>query len=230
MKNPNRELWNNRHRVLRAALEETDEYEKAIELFLSQHAMVHSTEVARSEWSFDDELWQGLNEESIRYIPPGGEHSIAWCIYHIARCEDVTVNLLVAGSPQVMNKENRAERMKATIRHTGNEMGNDSIVELSNSIDINTLREYRLTVGHRTREVVQQIQPGDLKQNVDPYRIKQVWDEGAVIKAAGYIVNYWGKRTIAGLLLMPPTRHNFVHLNEALRLKQKQPRNRKKVG
>jgi hypothetical protein len=35
------------------------------------------------------------------------------------------------------------------------------------------------------------------------------------------IVDYWGSRTIAGLLLMPPTRHNFTHLNEARMLKQK---------
>jgi hypothetical protein len=33
--------------------------------------------------------------------------------------------------------------------------------------------------------------------------------------------DYWSKKTIAGLLLMPPTRHNFVHLNEAARIRQK---------
>jgi hypothetical protein len=50
-----------------------------------------------------------------------------------------------------------------------------------------------------------------------------VQDERAVLEAASDITDYWGKRTIAGLLLMPATRHNLVHLNEALRLKQKQP-------
>jgi hypothetical protein len=37
-------------------------------------------------------------------------------------------------------------------------------------------------------------------------------------KCAGFA---WSKRTVAGLLPMPPTRHNFLHLNEALRIKQK---------
>jgi hypothetical protein len=32
-------------------------------------------------------------------------------------------------------------------------------------------------------------------------------------------VDYWSRRTVAGLLLMPPTRHCFLHLNEALRIK-----------
>ena len=39
--------------------------------------------------------------------------------------------------------------------------------------------------------------------------------------SAREIVDYWGGLTIAGLVLMPPTRHNFVHLNEALRIRQK---------
>ena len=46
--------------------------------------------------------------------------------------------------------------------------------------------------------------------------------EGAVLEVASDLIDYWAKRTIAGLLLMPATRHNLVHLNEALRLKQKQ--------
>ena len=47
------------------------------------------------------------------------------------------------------------------------------------------------------------------------------WDEGAVVEGARGLLDYWGGLTIAGLLLMPPTRHNFVHLNEAWMLKGK---------
>lgn len=46
-------------------------------------------------------------------------------------------------------------------------------------------------------------------------------ETGAVTPEALEIVTYWSKRTIAGLLLMPPTRHNFLHLNEAFRIKSK---------
>jgi len=42
-----------------------------------------------------------------------------------------------------------------------------------------------------------------------------------VVEAARGIVEYWGRRTLAELLLALPTRHNLVHLNESLRLKQK---------
>jgi hypothetical protein len=41
-----------------------------------------------------------------------------------------------------------------------------------------------------------------------------------MVAAASDVLEYWGKRTIAGLLLMPPTRHCFLHLNEAMRIRQ----------
>ena len=100
-------------------------------------------------------------------------------------------------------------------------MDNESVANLSSALDIDALRDYRLAVGRRTREIVKQILPGELPQKVDSARLQKVLDEGAVTREAIEIVNYWGKRTIAGLLLMPPTRHNFLHLNEALRIKQK---------
>jgi len=56
---------------------------------------------------------------------------------------------------------------------------------------------------------------------VDSSRIAEVLTEGAVTPEAMEVVHYWSKKTMAGLLLMPPTRHCFLHLHEALRIKQK---------
>ena len=61
----------------------------------------------------------------------------------------------------------------------------------------------------------------DLTAKVDPVRIQHVLDVGAIRPDSTYITDYWGKRDIRGLLLMPATRHNIVHLNEAARLKKK---------
>jgi hypothetical protein len=97
----------------------------------------------------------------------------------------------------------------------------DEVVTLSKQIDIQSLREYRIAIGTRTRKIVSQLQPSDLKQKVNPSRLQYLLDEGAVVEAARGLLNYWGGLTHAGLLLMPSTRHNFIHLNEALRLKKK---------
>jgi tRNA A37 N6-isopentenylltransferase MiaA len=122
---------------------------------------------------------------------------------------------------QLLNQDDWFERMKTTARDTGNAMDAAEVANLSATIDIEALRAYRVAVGRRTREIVKQLQPEDLKQQVDPSRLQQMLDEGAVVEVARGLLDYWGKRNIAGLLLMPATRHNLVHLNEALRLKQR---------
>ena len=92
---------------------------------------------------------------------------------------------------------------------------------MSANIDIKALRDYRIAVARRTRQVVKKLQAKDFNQEVDPDRIEKVLKEGAVAPEAVEITNYWSKKTIAGLLLMPPTRHCILHLNEAMRIKQK---------
>jgi hypothetical protein len=220
--NANRKQWNQQQQTLQAALKHPEDFLKAKELFMCQHAMVHATAMSQSElWSFEDEVLQNMTEADFRHIPQNEEHSIAWILWHIARIEDVTMNLLIAGTPQLFQQDHWQERLKTTIGHTGNAMSVEAIAELSAALDIEVLREYRIAVGRRTQQIVKQLEPMALKYNVNPARLQQVRKQGAVVEAADEIVAYWGSRTYAGLLLMPATRHNFLHLNEALRLKQK---------
>ena len=122
-------------------------------------------------------------------------------------------------SPQLLNQDNWQQKMNVAICHTGNSMNSKKIISFSDTVKIDALLAYRLAVGLRTREITLQLTPNALKQKVDPICIQRVMNEGAIIKEACGIANYRSKRTIAGLLLMPATRHNNVHLNEALKLK-----------
>lgn len=211
-----------RQTELRHLMTSANQHDKAVQLFMSQHAMLHSRKMAQSEaWSFEDEVFNDMLEADIRLIPPGSEHSIAWLIWHIARCEDVTMNLLVAGSPQILHRDSWLTQLRITVCDTGNAMDEAQMANFSNTIDIELLRAYRLAVGRRTREIVRQLEPAKLKQKVDACRIQQVMEEGAVVEAAHGIADYWSKRTIAGLLLMPATRHNLIHLYEAFQVKRR---------
>jgi hypothetical protein len=172
-----------------------------------------------ARWSFEDEVLDDMPEAHIRRVLPGSEHSVAWLIWHMARCEDITLNLLVAGTPQVLHAGGWLKQLKITVCDTGNAMNRTSLAEFSAAIDLDALRSYRLAVGRRTRDIVKQLRPADLKRKVESARMQQVLREGAVVEAARGIADYWSKRTVAGLLLMPATRHSLIHLNEALRLK-----------
>lgn len=217
----NRKLWNTGQQKLRQALAAKD-YPLAVEQFMIQHAMVHSKRISRlGIWSFEDEFWNGLTEKSIRTIPPKGEHSIAWILFHIARIEDITMNMLIAGTQQVYKYDKWAKKLKSTIHHSANNMDDPGVARLSASLDVHALREYRRSVGRRTREIVRKIKQDQFEQKVEPIRLERLLKEGAMIEEAMEIIDYWSKRTISGLLLMPPTRHNYLHLNEAFKIKAK---------
>lgn len=66
-----RKLWNKQQSEFRGVLLSFNQHPRAIQLFLSQHAMLHSAELAQSEpWSFEDELFSDLSAEHTRRIPP----------------------------------------------------------------------------------------------------------------------------------------------------------------
>ena len=105
---------------LRRIMMSFSQHHKAIELFLSQHALLHSAKMAQTEpWSFEDEVLNDMNEEQIRRIPQNCDHSVGWNIWHIARIEDVAMSLLVAGSPQLLHRDNLLKLMKISARDTG---------------------------------------------------------------------------------------------------------------
>jgi hypothetical protein len=213
---------NRQQTVVREALKGAVPFEQAIQLCLAQNAMLHSAQVSpTTTWSFEDEVLDDLTEAVFRRIPENEEHSIVWCIWHLARIEDTAMNFLVAGSVPVFVRDDWFGQIGVPFRDAGNEMSAEDIVKLSTEIDLKALRAYRVSVGRRTQEIISRLTEKDLKQKVDPIRIQKVLDAGAIKPESSYITDYWCKRDIRGLLLMPATRHNIVHLNEAARLKKR---------
>ena len=216
----NPQALNKNQSTLRATL--TSGAANAIDAFLDQHACLHSATVAPGvAWSYEDQILDDLSETLFRRIPAGEEHSIAWCLWHITRIEDVTMNILLAGEPQFFYAEGFFEAMKTPFRDTGNAFSVDRMEELSQRLDFPALRDYRVAVGKKTRQIISHLEPADLKKKLDHTRFQRMLDEGAVTPETHWLIDYWSGLTIAGLLLMPPSRHCLSHLNEAARLKKK---------
>jgi hypothetical protein len=216
-----RKVWNEQQQALRQSLTSLENPSVAIEIFLRQHAMLHAAGMSgMALYSFEDETLAGLTDQQMRTIPRNLEHSIAWVVWHSTRIEDATLNLLVAGRPQVLFEQAWFERLGISERDTGNAMEPAAVAALSAAIHLPALRDYRRSVGCRTRLIVKQLGAQELIQKVDPARLENMRSQGAVRPEAGDLLEYWSGLTITGLLLMPPTRHAFVHWNEALRIKQ----------
>lgn len=224
-----KELWGSKQKLLRSILLKVDQFEEAITLCLEQHAMVHSSEMSQiNSVTFEDELWEGLNETTFRTMPTVKDETIAWSLWHVTRIEDITMSILVADEAQVIHRDNWLEKMNVRVYDTGNSMTDREIIDLSSKINMQELRKYRIAVGRMTREVIQNFQPEDLKRKMQSARLQRVLDEGAVlnVNGANWLIDFWGRKNVAGILLMPITRHHMVHINESMRLKKKcQPYN-----
>lgn len=140
------------------------------------------------------------------------------------------MNILIAGEPQILYSGNWLEKMGAVIHDTGNAMNEREIEVFGNSIDMQSIRDYRISVGRKTRNIIKSMKVEDLKKRVESERLQRIMEEGAVVEEARWLIDYWGKKTFSGLLLMPATRHNLVHLNESMRVLGKEKSRAKGKG
>jgi hypothetical protein len=104
----------------------------ALEFFALHHERLH-LQVTR-------DFLQGLSEPQMR-LRPQGLNSIAWLVWHMARCEDA-LNLLLAGRPQVLDAEGWLPRLQLSIRDVGTEMSDDEASDLSARIHLPALRDF----------------------------------------------------------------------------------------
>ncbi len=133
----------------------------ARDLFLDQHAAVHSAAVGGNKMSAVERALGGVSDEQMRVRPREDLNSIAWILWHIARAEDIFVNPVLAGRSQVLD-DAWVRRLGVDRRDFGIGMSKDEVSDLTGRVDLGALREYRDAVGKRTREVVGGFKSGGL--------------------------------------------------------------------
>jgi len=216
--------WNDDIKELRKIILKPDKIQESKSLALSLHSMVHLSIMSGvDKKTFEDELWEGLDENTFRTSQNQKGRTIAYGIWHCTRIEDITMNLLVAGDKQIFNRENWQEKINSNITDTGNAMSEDDIMEFSKNINMEELKKYRIEVGRRTRDIVENLSTQDMKRNFDKHRLQRILDERAVldVKASNWLIDFWGRKNVAGIILMPMTRHQVIHINESLSAKKK---------
>ncbi len=216
--------WNDDIKELRKIILKPDKIQESKSLALSLHSMVHLSIMSGiDKKTFEDELWEGLDENTFRTSQNQKGRTIAYGIWHCTRIEDITMNLLVAGDKQIFNRENWQEKINSNITDTGNAMTEDDIMEFSKNINMEELKNYRIEVGRRTRDIVENLSTEDMKRNFDKHRLQRILDERAVldVKASNWLIDFWGRKNVAGIILMPMTRHQVIHINESLSAKKK---------
>ena len=207
---------------LRKLIKPLKTFDSAIELAFEIHAITHTSKVSSSKTqTYCDDLLDGLENDDFIIMPTEKDKSIAYHLWHIARIEDLVSNLLVMKQSQVFDDEWMA-KMNVSVRDTGNAMDNTQIIEFSKHINKQELINYRNAVGSQTRKIFKSLTPKDLKQKPESEYLSRLVSEGGLLenKNSIWLKDFWGKHTVAGLVLLPLTRHHMMHLPESMEIKQ----------
>jgi len=193
----------------------------AIQLFLNDHARVHSAAVGGAEGNafIEDAVLGGLSDEQLRARPGEGLNSIGWLVWHLARTEDLAANVLVAGRRQVLEEDGWLERLGLSRQDIGTGMSDDEVTEFTAQADLSAIRAYRVAVGRRTREIVSSMRPEELDDIVDPGTIERAFADSVIDERAQWLRGFLGGKTKAFVLGHSATGHGYMHIGEIMCLR-----------
>ncbi len=208
------------HKELSRIIRKPELIEKTKELFLDIHGKLHLSAVSGNDKNEVDSLIEDLKEDEYAIMPTAKDETIAWVLWHISRIEDLTMNILVHGDKQIFDGDWQI-RINSPIKDTGNALSDDEIIQLSRSLYIDELLRYRNEVGRKTREIIKNLSPDDIRRKIPAQRITRILEEGGITSHEDsiWLLDFWAKKDIAGILLMPPTRHVMLHLNDCCKWK-----------
>jgi DinB superfamily len=185
--------------------------------FLSQHAAVHAREVSGRAF-LAQVVFDELSDDQMRLRPSEGLNSLVWLLWHMARTEDVAINLVVAGSDQVLDAE-WARRMNVPWRIIGTGMTDGEVGELTARADVSSVRAYRSAVGIRTRQVVQALRADAWDEPVAADDIRRAATAGAFRDWDAAQSHPWLGWSRADQIASSALRHNAAHIGEAVTIR-----------
>ncbi|MBR6307697.1 MAG: hypothetical protein IKR39_03730 [Lachnospiraceae bacterium] len=216
---------NDKYEELKSALE-GDDLDKIRELTLELHAMVHPAEVSgRTDKTVADivldyvleghqnelvprETWDtDLHYAGTKTVP------ICWQLWHTYRIEDLVSNILMANGHQIFNDE-WLKKINSSITDTGNALELDEVIAWAKDINVQELKNYMIAVGKNTRQILSKLTLEQIKSMVPEEWVMRILEEGGVTTdfRSVWLLVFWGRLTIGGMILTPMTSHHMMHL------------------
>lgn len=164
------------------------------------------------------------------YINAKGYHNktIVYSLWHIFRIEDIVAHSLIADDGQIFFHRDYKKRINSTIVTTGNELMQKEIGEFSKRLCIEELYNYIIDVDKSTTKILKSLSYSDIKMKITDERRRKLEKLHVISddKNAYWLIDYWCKKDVKGLIQMPLSRHWIMHIEGCLRIKDKQLSNK----
>ncbi len=207
-----------------------EDLEKMKALSLEVHALVHPAEVSggkektvadyvldymlsgnqnalvpRQKWDTD------LHYAGTDVVP------LCWQFWHTYRIEDLVGNLLMGDREQLFNADWKT-RIGSPITDTGNALTFSEAVAFGQSLHVEALRDYMIAVGKNTRRILEGLTLEQIKSMVPEEWVMKILEVGGVTTdfRSVWLLVFWGRLTVGGMILTPMTNHHMMHLPACL--------------
>ena len=163
--------------------------------------------------------------DAIPFINADGYHrkTIAYSLWHVFRIEDICAHTLVKGDEQIIFKKGYQKKTASPIITTGNELVKQEIADFSKQLDLDELYAYMLDVKKSTEKIIKGLAFEDTKTKISGDRRKELESLHVVSEdeSAVWLIDYWCKKDVRGLIQMPFSRHWIMHTEACERIKSK---------
>lgn len=167
------------------------------------------------------EIINGIPEKAFSELV--NERTLAFSIWHTFRIEDIVIHNLILNDEQEFFKGRWQKKIQSKIISTANELNGNEFVEFSKPLNIKELYNYAVAVKNSTNEMLKKIEYKDLKRTFSEEDKRRIEETGSVSYSdeAYWLIDFWCKKNIAGLIKMPLSRHWIMHVEEMRRIKNK---------
>jgi len=211
--------WSEMNKAAQLLLRKKDSFSGGIDTVLGLRRILMQVVMA-----FREEL-SGEDFDAMPFMNADGYYSktIAYSLWHIFRIEDIVAHTLINGDEQVFFSGNYKERTCSPIITTGNELVKEQIADFSRQLDIGGLYGYISEVRESTDALLRGLSFEMIKQRIPEERRESLLRLDVVSRdeSAAWLIDYWCGKDIRGLIQMPFSRHWIMHIEAALRIKNR---------
>lgn len=211
--------WSELNKTMQTQIKKKDTFDDGIATLFELRNNLWSTIL-----SYKNEL-KREDFDKIPFINAEGYHSktIAYSLWHIFRIEDIVAHTLIKGDEQVLFAKGYQKKIGSPIITTGNELVKQEIADFSKQLDLDELYSYMSDVKKSTEKILKGISFEDTKKKVSDDRRKELEKLGVVSEdeSAIWLIDYWCKKDVRGLIQMPFSRHWIMHIEACERIRRK---------
>lgn len=140
--------------------------------------------------------------EQLHFVPEHGSHSIAWCLWHTSRIEDLIISERVMEQPTIWS-DKWATRTGLPADGTGNGLSDEEAQQIRIT-DIDAFAEYQEAVFERARQLLSTASDADLEREVPSRTGTESIAEAISLHMLGHFNGHRGEiNTLRGMQGMP---------------------------